>query len=248
MNGKEDAWLLCDGNALISNSLRRDQFNLSLCVADRRIFYKFDFFFEDDFFFRSEKEVLGALLKLYLWTSLSKSFIPQIYAIVKRLVKFPYPVCTGVYIYNELLKTNASWTSLGSLLCTRNERVATIFLNTFVQIYIWCYVRGNIDEKETAFIVCHSHYTRQILVLHIYIFIVSTCCFRNFCGHAAFTLSLVYVDFYSALKHGHLTKTHYPPMKATLVSTISTNYWYWKQVQPTDRPIFYSEKLRKTKD
>ena len=206
------------------------------------------FFFEDDFFFRSEKEVLGALLKLYLWTSLSKSFIPQIYAIVKRLVKFPYPVCTGVYIYNELLKTNASWTSLGSLLCTRNERVATIFLNTFVQIYIWCYVRGNIDEKETAFIVCHSHYTRQILVLHIYIFIVSTCCFRNFCGHAAFTLSLVYVDFYSALKHGHLTKTHYPPMKATLVSTISTNYWYWKQVQPTDRPIFYSEKLRKTKD
>ena len=206
------------------------------------------FFFEDDFFFRSEKEVLGALLKLYLWTSLSKSFIPQIYAIVKRLVKFPYPVCTGVYIYNELLKTNASWTSLGSLLCRRNERVATIFLNTFVQIYIWCYVRGNIDEKETAFIVCHSHYTRQILVLHIYIFIVSTCCFRNFCGHAAFTLSLVYVDFYSALKHGHLTKTHYPPMKATLVSTISTNYWYWKQVQPTDRPIFYSEKLRKTKD
>ena len=206
------------------------------------------FFFEDDFFFRSEKEVLGALLKLYLWTSLSKSFIPQIYAIVKRLVKFPYPVCTGVYIYNELLKTNASWTSLGSLLCTRNERVATIFLNTFVQIYIWCYVRGNIDEKETAFIVCHSHYTRQILVLHIYIFIVSTCCFRNFCGHAAFTLSLVYVDFYSALKHGHLTKTHYPPMKATLVSTISTNYWYWKQMQPTDRPIFYSEKLRKTKD
>ena len=200
------------------------------------------------FFFRSEKEVLGALLKLYLWTSLSKSFIPQIYAIVKRLVKFPYPVCTGVYIYNELLKTNASWTSLGSLLCRRNERVATIFLNTFVQIYIWCYVRGNIDEKETAFIVCHSHYTRQILVLHIYIFIVSTCCFRNFCGHAAFTLSLVYVDFYSALKHGHLTKTHYPPMKATLVSTISTNYWYWKQVQPTDRPIFYSEKLRKTKD
>ena len=206
------------------------------------------FFFEDDFFFRSEKEVLGALLKLYLWKSLSKSFIPQIYAIVKRLVKFPYPVCTGVYIYNELLKTNASWTSLGSLLCRRNERVATIFLNTFVQIYIWCYVRGNIDEKETAFIVCHSHYTRQILVLHIYIFIVSTCCFRNFCGHAAFTLSLVYVDFYSALKHGHLTKTHYPPMKATLVSTISTNYWYWKQVQPTDRPIFYSEKLRKTKD
>ena len=206
------------------------------------------FFFEDDFFFRSEKEVLGALLKLYLWTSLSKSFIPQIYAIVKRLVKFPYPVCTGVYIYNELLKTNASWTSLGSLLCRRNERVATIFLNTFVQIYIWCYVRGNIDEKETAFIVCHSHYTRQILVLHIYIFIVSTCCFRNFCGHAAFTLSLVYVDFYSALKHGHLTKTHYPPMKATLVSTISTNYWYWKQMQPTDRPIFYSEKLRKTKD
>ena len=187
-------------------------------------------------------------MKLYLWTSLSKSFIPQIYAIVKRLVKFPYPVCTGVYIYSELLKTNASWTSLGSLLCTRNERVATIFLNTFVQIYIWCYVRGNIDEKETAFIVCHSHYTRQILVLHIYIFIVSTCCFRNFCGHAAFTLSLVYVDFYSALKHGHLTKTHYPPMKATLVSTISTNYWYWKQVQPTDRPIFYSEKLRKTKD
>ena len=206
------------------------------------------FFFEDDFFFRSEKEVLGALLKLYLWTSLSKSFIPQIYAIVKRLVKFPYPVCTGVYIYNELLKTNASWTSLGSLLCTRNERVATIFLNTFVQIYIWCYVRGNIDEKETAFIVCHSHYTRQILVLHIYIFIISTCCFRNFCGHAAFALSLVYVDFNSALKHGHLTKTHYPPMKATLVSTISTNYWYWKQMQPTDRPIFYSEKLRKTKD
>ena len=206
------------------------------------------FFFEDDFFFRSEKEVLGALLKLYLWTSLSKSFIPQIYAIVKRLVKFPYPVCTGVYIYNELLKTNASWTSLGSLLCTRNERVATIFLNTFVQIYIWCYVRGNIDEKETAFIVCHSHYTRQILVLHIYIFIISTCCFRNFCGHAAFALSLVYVDFNSALKHGHLTKTHYPPMKATLVSTISTNYWYWKQVQPTDRPIFYSEKLRKTED
>lgn len=201
-----------------------------------------------DFFFRSEKEVLGALLKLYLWTSLSKSFIPQIYAIVKRLVKFPYPVCTGVYIYNELLKTNASWTSLGSLLCTRNERVATIFLNTFVQIYIWCYVRGNIDEKETAFIVCHSHYTRQILVLHIYIFIISTCCFRNFCGHAAFALSLVYVDFNSALKHGHLTKTHYPPMKATLVSTISTNYWYWKQMQPTDRPIFYSEKLRKTKD
>ena len=206
------------------------------------------FFFEDDFFFRSEKEVLGALLKLYLWTSLSKPFIPQIYAIVKRLVKFPYPVCTGVYIYNELLKTNASWTSLGSLLCTRNERVATIFLNTFVQIYIWCYVRGNIDEKETAFIVCHSHYTRQILVLHIYIFIISTCCFRNFCGHAAFALSLVYVDFNSALKHGHLTKTHYPPMKATLVSTISTNYWYWKQMQPTDRPIFYSEKLRKTKD
>ena len=206
------------------------------------------FFFEDDFFFRSEKEVLGALLKLYLWTSLSKSFIPQIYAIVKRLVKFPYPVCTGVYIYNELLKTNASWTSLGSLLCRRNERVATIFLNTFVQIYIWCYVRGNIDEKETAFIVCHSHYTRQILVLHIYIFIISTCCFRNFCGHAAFALSLVYVDFNSALKHGHLTKTHYPPMKATLVSTISTNYWYWKQMQPTDRPIFYSEKLRKTKD
>ena len=206
------------------------------------------FFFENDFFFRSEKEVLAALLKLYLRTSLSKSFIPQIYAIAKRLVKFPYPVCTGVYIYNELLKTNASWTSLGSLLCTRNERVATIFLNTFVQIYIWCYVRGNIDEKETAFIVCHSHYTRQILVLHIYIFIISTCCFRNFCGHAAFALSLVYVDFNSALKHGHLTKTHYPPMKATLVSTISTNYWYWKQVQPTDRPIFYSEKLRKTED
>ena len=248
MNGKEDEWLLCDGNALISNSQRRDQFNLSLCVADRRIFYKFDIFFWRWFFFQVRKRSIGCTLEALPVNKSLQILHSQIYAIVKRLVKFPYPVCTGVYIYNELLKTNASWTSLGSLLCTRNERVATIFLNTFVQIYIWCYVRGNIDEKETAFIVCHSHYTRQILVLHIYIFIVSTCCFRNFCGHAAFALSLVYVDFNSALKHGHLTKTHYPPMKATLVSTISTNYWYWKQVQPTDRPIFYSEKLRKTKD
>ena len=247
MNGKEDEWLLCDGNALISNSLRRDQFNLSLCVADRRIFYKFDFFFENDFF-SGQKKKYWMQSWSFTCEQVSKSFVPQIYAIAKRLVKFPYPVCTGVYIYSELLKTNASWTSLGSLLCTRSERVATIFLNTFLQIYIWCYVRGNIDEKETAFIVCHSYYTGQILVLHIYIFIISTCCFRNFCGHAAFALSLVYVDFYSALKHGHLTKTHYPPMKATLVSTISTNYWYWKQMQPTDRPIFYSEKLRKTKD